>query len=132
MKPSSVEILNALRNIKDRKHVSLSTLFRPYDSNGDDKLTPSEFHRMLDDLGFELDSGSVRDLLTLIVRDAGGGLLSLRDLSLALEQTGSGACFSAKSLSNKHDPCHNKKKITSNSSIKTLMLDAHQRGQGSN
>ena len=90
MKPSSTEVLTALKDVKERKHVSLSTLFRPYDSNGDDKLTPAEFHRMLDDLGFELDDGGVRELLTLIVRDGNGGALPLRDLSLALELTGRG------------------------------------------
>ncbi|CAE7224940.1 Calm4 [Symbiodinium sp. CCMP2592] len=86
MKPSTTEVLTALSHVKYRRHASLSTLFRPYDSNGDDKLTPAEFHRMLNDLGFELDDEGVRDLLQVIVRDRdGGNLLSLRDLTLALE-----------------------------------------------
>ena len=114
MKPSTTEVLIALSHVKYRRHASLSTLFRPYDSNGDDKLTPAEFHRMLNDLGFELDDEGVRDLLQVIVRDRdGGNLLSLRDLTLALEslerQEGASDSWGLLSLAQRNVTSHNRK-----------------------
>ena len=36
------EVLRALRAVKQRKHLSASTLVRSYDSNGDDMVTAKE------------------------------------------------------------------------------------------
>ncbi|CAJ1360947.1 unnamed protein product [Effrenium voratum] len=88
LEPTPVEVLRALRAVKQRKHLSASTLVRSYDSNGDDMVTAKELHSMLNDLGFELDDATVREVVRLLDQD-GKRLVSLQELAAALGDRGS-------------------------------------------
>ena len=87
MAPTPSDILKELRVAMNKKRLTVTELIQPYDSNADHVLTPGEFHKMLDGLGFELDEGEVRHLLHQIDLD-GNRQISRKELEHALDQIG--------------------------------------------
>ena len=79
LRPSVSEVLKVLRSIKERKHVSVETLLRQFDSNGDDKLTYLEFQKMLNVLTLDLDESTTKEVFRHLDVD-GDRQLSLRTL----------------------------------------------------
>lgn len=80
MQPSVSEVLKVLQAVKERKNLSVETLVRQFDSNGDDRLTFLEFQKMLNALSLDLDESTAREVFRHLDVD-GDRQLSLRTLS---------------------------------------------------